>query len=204
MRNPTSSTNAVACCALSFRSWQSGAGRGFCDHCRCDIGGQKSRGDHFAGAACGPICQTVSLALARDRNQPHQSRQRVLIRNYNALSLSSRPRHELRTQPSRPRRHRHLGEHRKSGGRPPDHVTAGGADIDSGCNPPGATSHPLLMLEKQVKAATASSMDTCRRQAMFMLGKPALATVAPIYIQNIEARNRASRNADQGTRVFFP
>ena len=60
------------------------------------------------------------------------------------------------------------------------------------------------MLKKQVETATASSMDTCRRQAMLMLGKPTLATVARIYIQNIEARNLASRNADQRARVFFP
>jgi hypothetical protein len=60
------------------------------------------------------------------------------------------------------------------------------------------------MLEEQVKTATASSMDTRRWQAMPMLGKPALATVPRIYIQNIEARNLPSRNADQRARVFFP
>ena len=60
------------------------------------------------------------------------------------------------------------------------------------------------MLKEQVKAATASTMDTCRRQAMLMLREPTVATVAPVYVQNIEARNRASRNADQGTGVFFP
>ena len=59
------------------------------------------------------------------------------------------------------------------------------------------------MLEKQMKTAAASSMDTGRWQAMFMLGKPTLAAVARIYIQNIEARNLASREADRRARVFF-
>ena len=60
------------------------------------------------------------------------------------------------------------------------------------------------MLKKQVETATASAMNTCRRQAMLMLCKPTPATMARIYIQNIEARNLASREADRRARVFFP
>ena len=60
------------------------------------------------------------------------------------------------------------------------------------------------MLEKQVQTATTSSMDTCRRQAMLMLGKPTVATVARIYIQNIEARNLPRRNANERARVSLP
>jgi hypothetical protein len=60
------------------------------------------------------------------------------------------------------------------------------------------------MLKKQVEAATTRPMDTSRWQAMLMLGKPTPATLARIYIQNIQARNLARRNADQRARVFFP
>jgi hypothetical protein len=60
------------------------------------------------------------------------------------------------------------------------------------------------MLKKQVETATAGAMNTCRRHAMLIFGKPTPATVARIYIQNIEARNLASWNADQRARVFFP
>ena len=118
--------------------------------------------------------------------------------------LESRTRHELCAQPRGPRRQRHVGEHRKPSGGPPDDVTAGGADIDSGCNPSGTAPHTVLMPKQQVQAATASAMDTRRRQAMLMLGKPTVATVARIYIQNIEARNLASRNADKRARMLLP
>jgi hypothetical protein len=52
------------------------------------------------------------------------------------------------------------------------------------------------MLKKQVEAATTSPMDTGRGQAFLMLGEPTPTTVARVYIQNIEARNLPSRNAD--------
>ena len=61
MANASGGADAVPRRAFRLRSWESRARRGFRDHCRCGIGRQQSGGDHFAGAACGPIGQFVSL-----------------------------------------------------------------------------------------------------------------------------------------------
>src|SRR4029077_1546608 len=106
--NSTISTNAVAGCALRFRSWEARPGRGFRDHCRRDISGQKSRRDHLASAASGPVCQTVPLALACTCDHLYQTLQHVLIGDDNAPMPGLLTRRQLRTEPTGPRHWRHV------------------------------------------------------------------------------------------------
>ena len=92
--NSTTGTNAVACGALRFRSWVSRTGRGFRNHSRRDISGQKSRHDHLASAASSPVCQTVPLAFACTCDHLYQTLQQVLIGDDNAPTPGLLTRHD--------------------------------------------------------------------------------------------------------------